>query len=186
MSRRVGEPEPALLHRRDNLGGIAKAFRDASEKTKKPALEDLRTEALSGMWNFSRIRAAIKTEAAALAEYFRGEGPTPEQETDYLSRIGRLSIALYLLDKSQELSAAAGKKNNVLSISIFDVARRGVENLLSESFFSKGSKDIIHDYLDAEPALVSCAAVFSVRLLSLEDAVRAYKMQAAKLVEAEM
>lgn len=184
MANRVGELERGVAGTRsENLRSIARSFKDHSERDKRIAPVGMREEALGGMWNFAAIRKEMKAEAESLAEYFKTDDPIPP---DYIPRIARLSICMYLLDKMQELSEVAGKERKTSIVAMFDVARRGVQNLLSESFFSKDPERIKDDYLEAETALSICASSCSVRLLSLEEAVRTYKLKAAQMVEAEL
>lgn len=184
MAKRVGDPRAISGHASENLRSMACSFREAIEKgNHKPAPEEFRADALSGMWNFARVRRELKEEASALAAYFTLDGDIP---ADYLPRIARMSVAMYLLDKIQEISEGMARNRAVSAVALFDVARRGVERVLDESFFMKSPERIMGDYLDAEPALVSCASLCSVRILSLEEAVKEYKMKAAEAVEAAL
>ncbi len=184
MGNRVGRyesgppPSPA-----SNIRAVALSFKDAIERDKRAAPEGMREDALTGMWNFAPVRQEMKREIAALADYFRTGADIP---ADFVPRIARLSVAMYLLDKIQEISEAAAKNRSVSAVALFDVARRSVETLLDVSFFSKPPEAVRNGFLDAEPALSSCGAAFGVPLLGLEDAVRAYKMKAAQAVESEL
>lgn len=166
-----------------NLRSVVSSFKDAMERDRKPAPEAFRTEALTGMWNFAPVRQDIKREVAALAAYFRTDADPP---SDFVPRIGRLAIAMYLLDKMQEIAEAASKNRHVSAVALFDMARRGAESVLDRDYFSKSPERIMHDYLEAEPSIVSCGSAFNVRTLSLADAVKEYKMKAAQAVEDEL
>lgn len=171
--------------RQDSLRALAAAFKSGVEQDRLPAPRAMREEALSGMWNFSATRERIPEQIAELCVYFRSRRPGPEDHGMNL-RIMRISLALYLLDKAGEISKKFVASENLGTniTSLFTAARKGVERLLDERYFSKSRDDILSGYLEAEPALASIAGVLGVQLPCLGDAVAEYKGRVADLAEA--
>ena len=173
-----GRVAGAVDNHQANLRSVAATFKRAIERDKRLAPIAMRTEVLTCMWNFATVRKEITDEAASLAYSYM-----KLSDADFNLKIARLSLALYLLDKMQELSVAVRSNPNRTIVALFDVARSRVEDILGESYFFKSKERILYDYLEAEVALASCAECCSVRLLSLHDAVKQYKMKVADMIE---
>ena len=174
-----------LEARQGSLRALAAAFKSGVEQDRLPAPQAMREDALSGMWNFSATRERIPEQVAELCVYFRTKRPGLEDHGMNL-RIMRISLALYLLDKTGELSqkfVAADNRGTKIT-ALFTTARKAVERLLDERYFSKSQDEILTGYLEAEPALASIASVLGAQLPCLMDAVAEYKNRVADMAEA--
>jgi hypothetical protein len=171
--------------RQSNLKALADGFKSMMERGKKPAPQGLREDAFTGMWNFAKVRQQIPDEVKSLEQYICYFGPGPD-DPELNERIARICLALYFLDKMEQISRAVLKDGGLEKVALFSVARERVEAILSEDFFTKSPRRIINDYLDAEYSLAPLASACSVQLLPLDDAIAKYQKSVASMVgEAE-
>jgi hypothetical protein len=177
MVKLRGDEARLVLENHDrNLRSIALSFKSGVEGDKTRATSVMREEVFTGMWKFSEVRDAMKKEVADLAGYYINELPKPP---DFSIRIIRLSLAMFVLDKFDDMRKSVAKKPNVSLVALFEVARESAERLLGDKFFSLTQDELMHAYLDAEPSLVSLAKCCSIQMPNLHQAVEKYKVKAA-------
>lgn len=180
MSRRFGsDGEGKLALRRENLRSAVEGFKDALDHGRNPAPPGMKLDARTALWEFAEIRQEADAETEAIAGYFR-EGRT--RPSDHELRVARVCLARYLVDKLGELAGKCGESGKSAPVSLFFCARDSVKELLDTLYFFKSREAIIDAYLQAEPALVSCAEALGVPLLSLEEAHREYGKMLADAV----
>jgi len=170
-----------LQRRQENLAAVVKTFKDSVESDNARAPQALREEALTGMWQFSKVREKIPAAVYDLAEYMDRVNP-PREDPVFLCKIMRISLALYLLDKMDEISRSVASDRGFNMTVLFSTARAAVGRLLDSKYFDKGRSEIINGYLEAEPSLLAIAAVCKVQTLDLYDAVRIYKRNVADML----
>ncbi len=174
-----------LEARQSNLKALAGGFKSLIEHSTMPAPQGLREDAFTGMWDFAKLRQQIPDEVRSLEQYICYFSPGPD-DAELNERIARICLALYFLDKMEQISRAVLKDGGLEKVALFSVARERVEAILSEDFFTKAPRRIINDYLDAEYSLAPLASACSVQLLPLDDAIAKYQKNVASMVgEAE-
>ncbi len=171
----------ALQRRGENIASLVKTFKDSIESDKSKAPQSLREEAFTGMWHFSRIREKIPAAIREMAEYIDRENP-PRGDAGLALRVARISFALYMLDKMDEISRAVQSDKGFKMTALFSTARAGVGRLLDERYFMKSRDEILDGYLDAEPALAAISAVCRVRLLEMHEAIGKYQPKVASMM----
>lgn len=158
----------------ENIRSVALAHKDASERDRSRAPQEFRQEVFTGVWKFSEARERIKKEINELAEFYINDIPRPP---DLRLRVERIAVAMFVLDKLDDLRKAAVKKPSTTLVSLFEVARASAEQLLGEKFLKMSRDDVIHAYLDAKPSLVSLATCCNVHLPELHEAVSKYRLK---------
>jgi len=71
----------------------------------------------------------------------------------------RLTLALFLLDRTAQIRDAALEKNELGIFSLYVSMRDGVCNLLVQGYAKKSFTDIIHVYLDLEPQIIAASDI---------------------------
>ncbi|MEW6722713.1 MAG: hypothetical protein AB1324_05615 [Candidatus Micrarchaeota archaeon] len=175
------------MRHRQNPGGGGKPRHDLREE-----IERLKTEAEEGpgfarkrerlaarqvAWGFAQARESLRDELSSLARIF--ESAPPRIPADFDTRIARASIAMYLIEKCDELLAAATERKSTPALLLYKRASAAAMRVLDKGFFGKSAGDIIRQYLAAEVEFTACAEHLGVPLLTLEQAVRAYKGKVA-------
>jgi tRNA(Ser,Leu) C12 N-acetylase TAN1 len=156
-------------------------FKLDAEREPRGFSRSMGIEARRELWDFTPARTALREEIAELSTIFRRRDTLPE---DLDLRIARAAIALYLLDKADELLNLALETKRKGSLSLFSNAAAGIRSVLGPDYFSKGAKRIIKDYLEGEVALTACAESLGAGLPTLEQAVKDYKAKVASEIDA--
>jgi hypothetical protein len=150
----------------------------------------MRENVRTSPWRFAEFRGRHLEGIRALAESFTHESLAARLACGRKLPLGlavgvvRLAVAQYLLERMDEMREAALKIGNATAMSKFLVVRDCLLGMFDDGYFSKDSARLIRDYLGSEPALVSCAAACSVRLLpSLQDIVREHQTRIAAQVD---
>jgi len=169
--------------RKARMKDLTRQFKDNMERDSTIARADFRAESFSGTWRFAEKRKEIQGQITSLAVIFRDGLPLPE---DFDIRIARLSVALYLLEKVQEMRDAAMRMKNTTVVALFDMVRRKVEGILDQNYFSKSKDQIIREFFDAELELTACAKCCNIQVLEIWDVSEKYKMKVATLVDEEV
>ncbi|MBD3210535.1 hypothetical protein GF318_04105 [Candidatus Micrarchaeota archaeon] len=168
-----------LQDRKRSVRAYARACKDAAESGLLDASRKDLARTRMGMWSFTPVRKEMVEEIDKLAVEMKS-GREPE---DLDVRVMRVSLAMYFIDKLEEMLNQIEMSNSAALASMFGSAGRAVGRILDESFFSKTPKQIINDYLDGEHTLAGCAEACSVSLLTLEQAVKEYKSKVAQEVD---
>jgi hypothetical protein len=168
-----------LSNREANLRNVADAFGALVAQERAPAPAEMQLEARKAIWELSGFRAQAKSEMAAVVrELCKGSFPP-----DYDLRIARLALAMYWLDKTQEMLDASKKRDNPALTSLFQCAFEAIRSMLDRDYFTKSSRQIIDDYLDNEATIRACASCSGVELTSLELAVKRYMKKVADEID---
>lgn len=172
----------AVLNHHTNLRSAVKAFRCMVEGDMSTAPASFQLEARQGMWKLKGIRQRMdKLMSEMAASFARGEEPE-----DFDGKLAKLSIAMYLLEKTDQMLEAALRDNGTAMVALFVNAHAAVSHILDEGYFSRTDGQVIDSYLDGETAITACAACTGVRLLALHHAVEDYKMRVAAQIESLM
>lgn len=177
---RGDEIRRVLDHHDENLRSLALSFKDAADKDRSRAPMALREEVYTGMWRLADIRERMKAEIADLADYYVRDVPRPP---DFGIRVIRLSVAMFALDKLDDMRKAVAKNPNTTLIALLEVARSDAEKLFGEGYFSLTQDGLIHAYLDAEPSLSSLAKCCNIPLPNLHEAVERYKLKVGQEID---
>ncbi|VVC04790.1 Uncharacterised protein [Candidatus Bilamarchaeum dharawalense] len=160
--------------------GFTDDFRAAVLSDQLSATREMRTATATRMWVFAPVRIAMSEEIGALALSFN----TDQVPKDFPLRIARLSLAMYFLDVVEAMQARTAQTNTPAMSALFQSASQAIQRILDPTYFTKSNEQIIRDYLDAEPIILACATACSVKLKTLEQAVREYKMIVAEEIDA--
>ncbi len=95
-------------------------------------------------------------------------------------RVARLSLAMFLLDRANQLHDAALARDNAALYSLFVSARNRVCEMLESDYYSKSTEAVLAEYLDTEPLLTACSGLCGLPAVpSPEEIVKAYKRRLA-------
>ena len=123
------EGEKQLLESREAaIEELAENFKTNVDSDRSIASHQMREVASTGKWCLSRIRAAIPGEVRALCDYMDRVNPD-KHDFELGLRIVRLSLALYFLDKMDEISkkVASHPNRGQTILNLLASVRSGVE-----------------------------------------------------------
>jgi len=105
--------------------------------------------------------------------------------TDLDVSVGRLAIAMFLIERVKKIREFAHKNDNLSFFSLYVSLRNQVSSTLVEQYYSKTPDQVINDYLDAEPLLCACSDLCGLAVPPLGEIVTEYKkVLAERLLEA--
>lgn len=181
MASRTKSDADTVAEHRDNVKRAARVFKAALQNDRGAVGPTLKAGIARGMWEFSTTRRSIQEELRSMADLFRGKNRLPD---DFVDRIGRLSISMYLLEKMEAMHKASMERKAPNVSALFETARQSVARILDDSYFSKTLEQIVEDYLDGEMSIEAAAASCGVKLVSLGDASELFKKQISEAVQA--
>ncbi len=109
---------------------------------------------------------------------FAKEAPSLTERQADIS-VGRLAIAMFLIDRTQKLRKVALERDSVSLYSLYLSMRNLVCGTLNESFYSEPPEEVISDFLDAEPIVSACSELCGLIVPPLGEIVSEFKKQLA-------
>lgn len=179
--RLLNERELRILNNREsNLKDVVRGFKALVDGEYSQAPQSIQIDARRTRWELTEFRSLMGREMECLARYCIQYRKFPP---DNDIRVARIALAMYLLDKTEEMLDAAIERKNPALTSLFISAFASIRNIIDSEYFRKTPGRIMDDYLDNESAIVACAACAEVPLLSLQLALREYHIPAADAID---
>jgi len=135
---------------------------------KKEIPEEMKLEAKDSMEEFKKIKRILDMEIQMLSDKKLKPGP------DLDATVAKISIALYLYDKTKEMYERVMHDNKLGSYALFKSSRNGVFNLLV-NYPRKNTREIVLDYLGVEPTFIAGCKVLGIESMRLREVVNEYK-----------
>ncbi len=101
---------------------------------------------------------------------------------DFDVQVARLCIAIYLIEKTNQIRTSAFAKDNTNLTSLYVKLSDSVSALTDEGFYGMEIREIAERYLDFEALLFACCEICELRKSTLRDAVDRYKKELGRMV----
>ena len=149
-------------------------------------------EQLASLGKENHIPQQAREEAQISIREFRSLKLSIDDEIKKLSKkklktgadldlvIARLSIALYLYNRVEQMWSAVLERDSLAMYALFSSVRNEVKEVMAKDFFKKSSNEMIADYLRIEAVFVACSKVCGLPVLTISDAVKQYKGELRK------
>lgn len=170
------EQELALRTHMRNREDLINFYKSLGQQSKKKIPKEMKEdeERFKGIAEAQeRMEGRIKAFAKASPEMSQGEADVA---------VGRLAIAMFLLDRTKKLRELA-LKGSVSVYSVYVSLRNAACGTLSDPYYAKGPEEVLGDYLDIEPLLTACSELCGLSTPPLEEMLAAYKEELAKELE---
>lgn len=178
MKRKQGEA--AQGHERA-IRDAVKGFAALVEGDVRKAPPPMGLASRQTLWEFADLRKDVEEEVRALGAILKNNGGAPP--SGFKESVIKISLAMYFLDKLEEMAAVAAERRNPTLNSLYLSTVGHMKEVLSDFYMFTDFRQSISRYLDCEAVFRSCAEACGVEALALDDAVRLYKVKARSRID---
>jgi len=156
-----------------NRESIIRLYKDLSRMTDKKIPKDMKEE--DG--KYKRLKKAESLLKKQIKEISKGQSKVNTLH------VARLSSAMFLLERTEEVHEAALKNDSLGLYSLYVSLRNMIVDTLDENYYSLSQDDLIAAYLSIEPLLSACLDLCGLAQIDIQTAMKIYKHRLAEEVD---
>ena len=171
------EKEMSIHIHEQNRNDLIKFYKDLAQLGDKKISKELKVEDAAS----TALAEAEELLSVNIKELSTKVSDLQQEELDVV--VARLSLAMFLLERTNKLHEIILGKNGLSLYSLFVSLRNRVCEVLVPTYYVSSPKQIIDEYLDTEPILTACSELCGLAVPDLTEIVKAYKLKLADEIE---